>query len=481
MKTTLRWAAMALVLASPGLRSAEDSSATKASEAGASDVQAQIDGLQRQIDSMKAAQPAAPGAPGADKGTGLTFNLNADLRYDEEQYSKITLAIAKPGSGLQYVGAPVENGASNGYAGMYIRRVEAEVSGKVTDWSLWHVQMDLASLTFEDLGVELKDLPLLPYVDTGSWNFSMKVGQFRQPFGLVQQTAFSDRAFPWGAMMFGAPNPFQASYAAGNGGDGMTLVGQYVMGIHLTQQHDWDFLGYKAQFAIANDSGIKNGNNGDQPAGGYTIGGATLIPASPLNGALGAVKVSADQAQTTDTNPSEIGRLGLDLKFIPDVALSVGGSAVHDSAYSQSFDTSSRNENWYDVAGLDASLTVKHVPWKVWGEYVGSNYMNANTGLIQHAEGWYVTNSLRPFALFMAQPPAIDFNVRYESYNANTDAAANLPYWAVSSVQAVTYGIKWRYAGKNYTSANYTVYAMNGDFGAAAGSELFSIQQQVNF
>jgi hypothetical protein len=466
MKKALCLATLALALAAPGIRAAE------------TDVQDQITALQKELDAIKAAQPAAPAA---DKGLGLTFQVNADIRYDYEEYAKATLATVKPGAGVQYVAAPIENGPANGYAGMYIRRVEAEVSGKITPMALWHVQMDLGSLTFEDLGIELKELPLLPYVDTGSWNFGLKVGQFRQPFGIEQQTAFSDRAFPWGAMMFGAPNPFQASYAAGNGGDGMTLAGQYAMGLHLMQQHDWDFLGYKAQFSLVNDSGIKNGNNGDQPAGAYTLTGSTLIPASPLNGALGAVKVSADSAQTTDTNPSEVGRLGLDLKFIPAVALNVGASAVHDSAYSQSFDTSTHNENWYDVEGLDATLTVKHIPWKVWGEFVGSNYMNGTSGLIQHSEGWYVTNSLRPLAFFMDDAPAIDCNIRYESFNANTDAAANLPYWATSSVQAISYGIKWRYDGKNYTSANYTVYAMNGNFAAAAGTELFSIQQQFNF
>ena len=74
----------------------------------------------------------------------------------------------------------------------------------------------------------------------------------------------------------------------------------------------------------------------------------------------------------------------------------------------------------------------------------------------------------------------LEANLRYDNVVVDTNGAAKFKPWQPSSIQAITYGLKWSFYGKNYTSVNYTVYGVNGGFTALAGTELWTIQQQFN-
>src|SRR5665213_835508 len=230
---------------------------------------------------------------------GVTFSGNTDIRYDEQQYSSIAApnglaGTTAPANGLRYVKTAVNNGhQANVMSGIYVRRAEVEASAPISTWAKWDLQVDLAGLKLEDVGVELNQMSMSPMRDTGSWTWDMKIGQYRQPFGIEQQTGSSSIAFSDRAMMYGGGNP------AGYG----KLVDERIMGLHFTQQHSFGDFGYKLQFAIANDAapapGAPTANKGNSDQSSGQTSANTAFP---------------DQA--TDTNPSEFGRVGFDLNFI---------------------------------------------------------------------------------------------------------------------------------------------------------------------
>ena len=80
-------------------------------------------------------------------------------------------------------------------------------------------------------------------MDSPGWSWTLKVGQFRQPFGIEQQTGSSSIAFPERAIMDGGAAPMGA----------VKLVTERVMGLHIIQAKDFGPFGYKAQFTLAND------------------------------------------------------------------------------------------------------------------------------------------------------------------------------------------------------------------------------------
>jgi hypothetical protein len=119
-------------------------------------------------------------------------------------------------------------------------------------------------------------------------------------------------------------------------------------------------------------------------------------------------------------------------------------------------------------------------------EFVHSNNMASNAAGTAYVdtstqEGWYVTNILSPCKFFMKDAPGIDLNFRYENYNNNINAGPLHKPWQFNAEQAITYGLKWSYIGKNYTSLNYTMYALNGDFKVIGPTDLIVLQQQFNF
>ena len=465
---------LAALLATASLRAAEADAETQSQDQIIEELRTMLGNTVAQLNDTK-----------SRLDNGVNFGVNSDLRYDFQKWSAVNAqsAAGYAANGRNYVASSATDIAPNGVAGMYAKRIEVEFKAKTASWAQWHLQFDFAGLKLEDLGVELNELPFLPMMDSSSWNWGMKIGQFRQPFGIEQQTGSSSIAFSERAMMYGGANPV----------GGSKLVAERVMGVHVWHEKSFGPIGYKMQFAVANDSG-------DQNPGTGSLGGTQFLntTATAFN-----LKDYPFTGQRTDQDPGEFGRLGIDLNFMPKIAkLNVGGSAIHNSTnktfYATGVDGSQMGEQ--NVYGFDSTLAMDSLNWKVWGEWlasnnsVGANSSVANSGpaskginsfALTRSEAWYVTSCMQPLKFFMKDAPALDLNIRFDNFvanvdNQNTPAAAAKPY-AATSAQALSYGLKWSYVGKNYTSLNYTVYGFNGDFGALAGTELFVAQQQFNF
>ena len=106
------------------------------------------------------------------------------------------------------------------------------------------------------------------------------------------------------------------------------------------------------------------------------------------------------------------------------VKLNVGASAMHDSADILTFVAENGEEIWFDESGVDATIEVPKLNWKVWGEFTAVNRFTdgtsptggpsgltggtgpAGSGSIGgHAEGWYVTSCMQPLKFFMRRRP----------------------------------------------------------------------------
>ena len=422
----------ALALA-PTLRAEEATSESSMADE-AEEMRVQLGALSSQMNDLKKMADEMP-----------KIGINVDLRYDKQTYNTGTIANS--------ASAPVlftQNPTPNGKAGMYAKRVEFEFKGKISSWAQYHLQFEAAGLKLEDLGVELNGLSLLPFVSTGSYTADVKIGQFRQPFGVEPQTGSSSTPFPERALMYGGANPFNGTYATAK------LVTERVMGLHFKHAHGLGPIAYEIAFAIADDEN-------DQ--------------------ASGVSAISATQA--VDQDPSEMGRLGLNLVFLNDMlkdilAVKFGASAMHDSLNTAFMSSSPATQAWADNIGWDATIDVLK-NWHLLGEWVSRNSFTATAGLTKRQEGWYLLSTMEPLKWFDADAPKIEWNTRYEGFLPDVDrigAATNL---FATSDNAITTGVKWSFVGKNYTSVNYTVYGLGNNFGALAGTELWTIQQQFNY
>jgi len=447
-----------LLMAAPVLHAADE--ATTSTDDSIEELRAQMGSLSSQLNALK------------DKSdNGINFSVNVDLRYDIQSYK--TFAYNAPGS-LAYLqkGTTSLNPTANGGTGMYAKRAEFEAMQKVTSNQTWYFQWDFAALKLEDIGVGLTNMPILPFMNRTP-TFDMKIGQFRQPFGIEAQTGSSAIPFSERPMFNGGANPF---------GFSQKLVTERVMGLHFVQQDTFGPLGLKLQFALAND----------------VNDGAPATNASSLAGAF--------PTQALDNDPSEFGRVGLDLNFIPGLTkFNIGGSAIHDPEDTIMYANLPNQVKWADVYGVDGTIETMGF-WHLQGEWVARNAATlGNTGVLAsnaspspaalaggwnfttltRSEGWYVASVMEPLKLFMKDPTKLEFNVRYDNYISNVDAiGAGAPFSAsVGAGEAITTGLKWSFIGKNYTSVNYTVYGLNGDFGASgpAAANLWTIQQQFYY
>ena len=98
------------------------------------------------------------------------------------------------------------------------------------------------------------------------------------------------------------------------------------------------------------------------------------------------------------------------------------------------------------------------------------------------------SSTTKPFALVDKDWTGLDLNLRIEATTPNVNIASNplyhhggADYFFATSEQASTVGLKWIYTGRTYTSVNYSVYGLNGNYGSIAGSSLFNVQQQFYF
>ncbi len=187
----------------------------------------------------------------------------------------------------------------------------------------------------------------------------------------------------------------------------------------------------------------------------------------------------------TDQDPTEMGRLGVDLNFVPSIIkINVGGSALHNSNNTALLTSTGTKQAWNDNVGFDATLEIPMLQSKIWGEWVSQNNFT-NTGkpgtFVSRQEGWYVVESLKPLAFLDKDMTQLEINARIENMVPFVDQQAIAPKYLPTSVQAATVGAKYFWAGKNYTSVNYTAYALNGNYGALAPASLIAVQQQFNY
>jgi hypothetical protein len=431
-------AALALV----GLMAAAPLAADK--DASGTDIQDSMEDLRSSLGSMAVQVNTMQ----ASMANALVWGINTDLRYDYNPY--------KTGN---------TDATANGSVGMYAKRVELEATGKISSWAVWNLQFEFAGLKVEDLGVDAKGLDLLPFVAVPGYEWEAKVGLYRQPFGIENQTGSSAIPFPERAMIDGGANPFGLS----------KIVKERVMGVQLVNGHNYGPVGFKVQVSVAD-----NVNDQDPANGGF---GGTYTNAISYPGGVTTVATTYNATDgfglKTDQDPTEIGRLGLDLNFIPGAKLNVGGSALHNSNDSQLMTALAAKQAWSDNVGCDFTLEVPMAQSKVWGEWVSQNsFANLPSAghFVGRTEGWYITDTMKPLAFFNKDLSNVELSGRWERMQPNVDTTHD-------NGQATTIGLKYLYAGKNYTSVNYTAYGAHGDFATSGygDNSLFSVQQQFNF
>jgi hypothetical protein len=409
----------------------------------------------------------------------IVWNVNTDTRYDYAAYKVTTGQLSAASAAFPLVkytanGGSLSDLSANGYVGMYIKRAELEATGKISPWAVWNLQFDFAGLKLEDTGVDAKGMDLLPYLNVPGYTWEAKVGLYRQPFGVENQTGSSALPFPERAIMDGGYSPVSIGT--------VKLVYERIMGIQMITSHNYGPVGYKLQAAIGDDQK-------DQDAGSSATVGA-FGGASPASNTYTAATASAPSlGLTTDGETSEFGRLGIDLNFVPSiVTVNVGGSLAHldlNTALLPANPAPGASQAWQDNTGADATVGFPMAQTTFQAEWVAQNSYNNATAkvpgkLVSRAEGWYVESTTKPLALFDKDWTSLDLNLRIESVAPNVNIGAS-PAFVAHYENASTLGLKWYYGNRTYTSVNYTTYALNGNYGAIAGSQLFSVQQQFYF
>jgi hypothetical protein len=323
--------------------------------------------------------------------------------------------------------------------GLYARRVETKLVAKLWDQANGVFGYDFAENKLKDLGLELDGLPLWPGAD--DWRWKLQVGQFRQKFGIEPQTGSTKVWFAERALVYGGAQP--TTYT-------VKLVAERAMGLHALQQKSFGPLVYSLGLSVANDL------SEDQAVGKNRISPADAFP-----------------KQSTDENPSFSSRLGLDLNLGAFKA-GVGGSYARDNQNNAFLATKPADQRFDEILGWDLSAEVAKL-WKLQGEWVASNALRGDLGLSARREGWVLQQSLQPWRFFSPEAPQVELLARYESLAPNVHLGAR-------SLGAATAGLKWAYGdGRQQLLLQYTAYALNNDFGAAAGTELWVLQQQLQF
>jgi hypothetical protein len=307
-------------------------------------------------------------------------------------------------------------------------------------------------------------------------------------------------------MLNGGANPFATdygtvSYTAGAkwktvslGKPSTKLVGERAMGVDFIHKKDLGFVKYDLGVSLVNDLAE------DQAVGQNKV--ATAFPKT-----------------VTDENPSVAARLGLEPSVLNNLLpfstkLAAGISYGNDSQNSSMDNTPNGAVYREELVGVDATLEMfKAVKFQ--GEWVSANLTGnlasmpadsdvlaasdgsiASYGTVNRREAWYALASIKPLNFVSSDAPQIELLGRFETVLPNVNNWSDqlggnftaVPGALVYKTNYVSYqlnaasaGIKWTYFGNNHTSVNLTVYGADGNFGAMAGTEMFTVQQQVAF
>jgi hypothetical protein len=359
------------------------------------------------------------------------------LRYDDQQY-KIS-GIAAPNSGKYRVGSDGTKPVNT--RGAYIKKFEIKTSGEVVKNLKWVAGYDFAEGKVKDLGTEWSHLPALIGAE-----WTLKVGQFRQPFGIEPQTGTPQLAFHERSLINGGASPLTPpASAAWN----TQLIGERVLGIQVLKSRDFGKFGVNAALAASDDGG-------DQAKGSNSL--ATGFP-----------------SQFNDENPTLTGRLGVSCGLW-------GGHKLGVSYQRNSKDTvfmasSPAAQSFDETLGLDWRCEIGKKAFAQ-AEWIGQNAgINGASGLTARREGWYAESGANLLGIFVPQASdKLELLGRYERVNTNLHAVTYSP-----TLTAATAGIKWTYGKNSQTSLNYTAYGVDDDFGAAGNTGLFSLQDIVTF
>jgi hypothetical protein len=154
--------------------------------------------------------------------------------------------------------------------------------------------------------------------------------------------------------------------------------------------------------------------------------------------------------------------------------LGVGASYARDNQNASFLATKTSDQRYDEILGWDLSVEWPK-RWKLQGEWVASNAIRGDLGLDARREGWVLQQSLQPWRFINADAPQVELLARYEDLAPNVHLGAR-------NLAAATGGLKWTYGeGKQHLLLQYSAYAVNNDFDAAAGTELWVLQQQLQF
>jgi hypothetical protein len=369
---------------------------------------------------------------------GIRTEFFTDLRYDYETSPQSNVAGSNGGKGQ---------------SGMYGKRAEAKFYGKVQPNVTASVGFDFAAGKVKDLGIQIDELPLIPFV--GGPELSVKLGQFRMPFGIETQTSssaiwFSERSWLNGGAdsSFSAPQSFK-------------IIGERAMGIQAKTAVKTGVVDFDAAFGafdqLSQDQGV------------------------------GAASISGISGQANDQDLSYVGRAGLDfsplLGFLPEKSkLILGGSYGRDSL-NTAWRAQDNAVKFDEVIGADLVFNLG-VANKIQAEWGGRGTFTSSAGVASTAniESWYAQHSidLLPFFTAPAKGDALEILTRFEQgmkqgFNAG----------GVGERDRLSVGIKSSYwGGKNHTSVNYYIMANNGQFGGLVNGgpdQMIVVQQQFAF
>jgi hypothetical protein len=236
--------------------------------------------------------------------------------------------------------------------GFRIGAAEIYVTGRLTPWAIYYFETDFAKsneIVLNSMYMQFKDIPFLkgfPYLN------GIKIGQFREPFGIEQDTSqglidFVNRAYytnlAAGAadLRAGDPslNPFGKNNASG-------FIQQYDVGVELSgrfPQFPWS-PGY--QVAVFNGAGRNfNDNNADKDLSGRLI----LTPTEGMKFYLagyygtGFFNGTPSGSLTNNTDVRKF-RQGAMYTYIPPF---LNDLVKLQGEYIEGYDNSFRRRTWY--------------------------------------------------------------------------------------------------------------------------------------
>jgi hypothetical protein len=364
------------------------------------------------------------------------FEGFVNLRYDQE---------ANPSK--NYLGeqtAPTLNAArtdDNGQNGFYLRRGEAKWSGRLADTVVYSLGFDFVEGKIKDAGVEFRDVNLIPYLDMPELLQTIRLGQYRMPFGIYPQASSSAILFP--------ERPFTNGGRLNNnsGMGAVASVGERVMGVQNRVKAKSYIISADIQ------AGLFNNMTQDQAA------------------TKNKLQDAFDQ-QDNDGNLSYAFRTAFEHNYIygilPEKSKIQTGFSYFMDKKDANYQTGLNAGQLADeVYGLELLINVgPDLLWQT--EWLHrNNNMTGNagpaSGIGSVAEGWYsemAWNFLPLVKSEIEKGDALQLAFRIEEQVSFNAAGAWKPLTRLSQ------GLKWSYmGGKNHTSINYFVMAPDHQYG----------------